>query len=157
MGDLSERPQARNRQNPAHKQMPWLPQEKRRPGAGQEEMRRLPAVEKLERKDRKGNFEDKNVRLQVLQILQQNAKRKQRNNLQLYRNHRAPKALSSGKLPGSRSIPREAEINGNESGYRKSQESSIWDHHGNDKSRAGAVFRIWSIYNQIHTKELGEI
>lgn len=73
-------------------------------------MRRLSAVERLERKDRKGNFEDKNVRLQVLQILQQNAKRKQRNNLQLYRNHRAPKALSSGKLPGSRRIPREAEI-----------------------------------------------
>lgn len=73
-------------------------------------MRRLSAVERLERKDRKGNFEDKNARLQVLQILQQNAKRKQRNNLQLYRNHRAPKALSSGKLPGSRRIPGEAEI-----------------------------------------------
>ena len=72
-------------------------------------MRRLPAVERLERKDRKGNFEDKNVRLQVLQILQQNAKRKQRNNLQLYRDHRPPKALLSGKLPGSRSISEEIE------------------------------------------------
>lgn len=110
MGDLPERPQARTRQDPAYKQMPWLPQKKRATGTGQEEVRRLSAVERLERKDRKGNFEDKNVRLQVLQILQQNAKRKQRNNLQLYRNHRAPKALSSGKLPGSRHIPREAEI-----------------------------------------------
>ena len=97
MGDLSERPQARTRQDPAYKQMPWLPQKKRDLGAGQEEVRRLSAVERLERKDRKGNFEDKNVRLQVLQILQQNAKRKQRNNLQLYRNHRAPKAC----LPGN--------------------------------------------------------
>ena len=110
MGDLSERPQARTRQDPAYKQMPWLPQKKRDPGAGQEEVRRLSAVERLERKDRKGNFEDKSVRLQVLQILQQNAKRKQRSNLQLYRNHRTPKALSSGKLPGSRRLSGEAEI-----------------------------------------------
>lgn len=75
-------------------------------------MQRMPAVERLERKDRKGNFKDKNVRLQVLQILKQNAKRKQRNNLRLHRNYRTPKALPSGKLPGSRRIPREAKIMG---------------------------------------------
>ena len=75
-------------------------------------MRRMPAVERLERKDRKGNFKDKNVRLQVLQILKQNAKRKQRNNLRLHRNYRTPKALPSGKLPGSRRIPRETKIMG---------------------------------------------
>ena len=73
-------------------------------------MRRMPAVERLERKDRKGNFKDKNVRLQVLQILKQNAKRKQRNNLRLHRDHRTPKTLSSGKLQGSRHLSGEAEI-----------------------------------------------
>lgn len=60
MGDLPECPQARTRQDPAHKQMPRLPQKKRRPGVKQAEMRRLPAVERLERKDRKRNFKDKN-------------------------------------------------------------------------------------------------
>ena len=95
MGDLSERPQARTRQDPAYKQMPWLPQKKRDPGVGQEEVRRLSAVERLERKDRKGNFEDKNVRLQVLQILQ-------------HRDHRAPKAMPSRELPGSRRVPAKA-------------------------------------------------
>lgn len=87
--------------------MSGIPQEKRRPGAGQEEMRRLPAVERLARKDRKRTFEDKKDRLQELQILQQNGKCKQRNNLQLYRDHRSLKALPSGKLPGSRSISKE--------------------------------------------------
>lgn len=104
MGDLPERPQARTRQDLAHKQMPWLPQEKRRPGAGQKEMRRLPAVERLERKDRKRNFEDKNDRLSILQILQQRRKHKQWNDLQLYRDHWTPKALPSGKLPSSRRV-----------------------------------------------------
>lgn len=74
MGGLSECPQTRTSQDLAHKQMPWLPQEKRRPGAGQKEMRRLPAVEGLERKDRQGHPKDKNDRLQVLQILQQRRK-----------------------------------------------------------------------------------
>ena len=60
MGDLPECPQARTRQDPTHKQMPRFPQKKRESGAGQEEMRRLSAVERLERKDRKRNFEDKN-------------------------------------------------------------------------------------------------
>lgn len=60
MGGLSECPQTRTSQDLAHKQMPWLPQEKRRPGAGQKEMQRLPAVERLERKVRKRNFKDKN-------------------------------------------------------------------------------------------------
>lgn len=108
MGNLPERPQARTRQDLAHKQMPWLPQEKRRPGAGEKEMRRLPAVERLERKDRKRNFEDKNDRLPVLYILQQRRKPKQWDDMQLYRDYRPSKALSSGKLPGSRHISKKA-------------------------------------------------
>ena len=71
-------------------------------------MRRLSAVERMERKDRKRDFEDKNDRLQVLQILQQRRKRKQWNDLQLYRDHRTPKTLPSGKLPDSRRVPAKA-------------------------------------------------
>ena len=109
MGDLLECPQARTRQDPAHKQIPRFSQKKRESGAGQEEMRRLPAVERLERKDGQGSFENKTYGLPVLQILQQRRKPEQRNNLQLHRNHWPPQAMSSRKLPGSRGISEEIE------------------------------------------------
>lgn len=107
-------------------------------------MRRLPTVERMERKDRQGHIKNKNDRLQVLQILQQNRKLTQCNNLQLYRDHRPPKAMFSRKLPGSRRLSGEAEIMGMRIDTTKARKAIYGITMGMTNQEEGAMLQEWN-------------